>query len=61
MVGRSGGATDAYYIRKVIGLKKMRRGRRSIVYLNLSESGAAVIGDMLFAGSRQSESGTVSN
>jgi hypothetical protein len=47
MVGRSGGATDAYYIRKVIGIKNAA-GQRSIVYLNLSEPGAMLAGDMLF-------------
>jgi hypothetical protein len=48
MVGHTGGAVDASYIRKVIGTKNAA-GQRSIVYLALAEPGQAVTGDMLFA------------
>jgi hypothetical protein len=47
IVGRSGGSTDAAYLRKVVGLKNAA-GKRSLVYYDLARPGASVRGELVF-------------
>ncbi len=48
IVGHTGGAVDASYLRKVVGVKNAA-GKRALAYFALEKPGASVEGDLLFA------------